>query len=114
MILLIDELPNCHNYFISNFIRVSACCNYFVPFAEIISGEVYSNVMICNHLNKFNEHPIYLTLENIPSWIRNKPDAKVLIGYLPKLKAKDYTSRRIDELLIKFILTDVMYFNRRN
>jgi hypothetical protein len=39
------------------------------------------------------EHPIYISLGNIPNWLRNKPHAKVLVGYLPKLKAKDNTTR---------------------
>ena len=42
----------------------------------------------CDHLGKSSKHPIYLTLGNIPSWVRNKPDAKVLLGYLLRLKAK--------------------------
>ena len=42
----------------------------------------------CDHLGKSSKHPIYLTLGNIPSWVRNKPDAKVLLGYLLRLKTK--------------------------
>ena len=31
------------------------------------------------------KHPVFLTLGNIPSWRRNKPDAKALFAYLPKI-----------------------------
>src|SRR5207249_10824968 len=37
---------------------------------------------------------IYLTLGNIISWRRNKLDAKVLLGYLPILKAKTISQKR--------------------
>src|SRR3954454_19495563 len=48
----------------------------------------------CDHLGKSSEHPIYLTLGNIISWRRNKPNAKVLLGYLPILKAKTISQKR--------------------
>jgi hypothetical protein len=56
--------------------------------AKVLSIILYSDATTCDHLGKSSEHPIYLTLGNIPSWVRNKPDAKVLLGYLPRLKAK--------------------------
>ena len=31
---------------------------------------------------------IYLILGNISNWHHNKSDAKIIIGYLPKIKAK--------------------------
>src|SRR5271170_1517455 len=40
-----------------------------------------------------SEHPIYISLGNIPTWQRNKSNAKVLVGYLPKLKAKDNSTK---------------------
>ena len=43
------------------------------------------------------EHPIYISLRNIPNWLQNKPYAKVLIGYLPKLKAKDKITKNSKE-----------------
>ena len=51
--------------------------------------------MTCDQLEKTSEHPIFLTLGNIPSWIRNKPDAKVLLGYLPQLKAKTISQKKL-------------------
>jgi len=56
--------------------------------AKVLSIILYSDATTCDQLGKTSEHPIYLTLGNIPSWVRNKPDAKVLLGYLPQLKAK--------------------------
>ena len=56
--------------------------------AKVLSIILYSDVTICDHLGKTSEHPIYLTLGNIISWRRNKPDAKILLGYLSQLKAK--------------------------
>ena len=38
-------------------------------------------------LEKTSKHPIYLTLGNIPNWRRNKPDAKALLAYLPRIEA---------------------------
>jgi Plavaka transposase len=55
---------------------------------------LYSDATTCDHLGKSSEHPIYLTLGNIASWRRNKPDAKVLLGYLPQLKAKNVSQKK--------------------
>ena len=62
--------------------------------AKVLSIILYSDVTTCDHLGKITEHPIYMTLGNIVSWRRNKPDAKVLLGYLPQLKAKNIIQRR--------------------
>src|SRR5271170_3345119 len=40
-----------------------------------------------------SEHPIYISLGNIPTWQRNKSNAKVFVSYLPKLKAKDNSTK---------------------
>jgi len=62
--------------------------------SKILSIILYSDATTCDHLGKSSEHPIYLTLGNIISWRRNKPDAKVLLGYLPILKAKTISQKR--------------------
>ncbi|RHZ83370.1 hypothetical protein Glove_97g50 [Diversispora epigaea] len=59
-------------------------------------------------------HPIYISLGNIPTWRRNKEDAKQLLGYLPIISAKDETEKKLSEFkilvrktfhnLIKFLL----------
>lgn len=50
--------------------------------------------MTCDHLGKSSEHPVYLTLGNIPTWRRNRPDAKVLLSYLPRLKSSNTSKKR--------------------
>jgi hypothetical protein len=55
----------------------------------LLSIIIYADSTTCDHLGKTSEHPIYISLGNIPNWLRNKPEAKVLVGYLLKLKAKD-------------------------
>ena len=56
---------------------------------QLLSIIIYADSTTCDHLGKKSEHPIYISLGNIPNWQRNKPNSKVLVGYLPKLKAKD-------------------------
>jgi len=62
--------------------------------AKVLSIILYSDATTCDHLGKTSEHPIYLTLGNIPSWNRNKPNSKVLLGYFPQLKAKTISQKR--------------------
>ena len=64
--------------------------------AKVLSIILYSDATTCDHLGKISEHPIYLTLDNIISWCRNKPDAKILLGYLPQLKAKTLSEKRTE------------------
>ena len=65
---------------------------------NLLSIIIYADATTCDHLGKTSEHPIYISLGNIPSWLRNKSHAKVLVGYLPKLKAKDNTTRNSKSL----------------
>src|SRR5439155_20963719 len=60
---------------------------------KLLSIIIYADATTCDHLGKTSEHPIYISLGNIPTWQRNKPNSKVLVGYLPKLKAKDNTTK---------------------
>src|SRR5881275_391032 len=60
---------------------------------HLLSIIIYSDSTTCDHLGKTSKHPIYISLGNIPNWMRNKPNLKVLVGYLLKLKAKDNTTR---------------------
>ena len=60
---------------------------------KLLSIIIYADSTTCDHLGKTSEHPIYISLGNIPNWQRNKPNAKVLVDYLPTLKAKDNTTR---------------------
>ena len=60
---------------------------------RLLSIIIYADGTTCDHLGKTSEHPIYISLGNIPAWQRNKPNSKVLVGYFPKLKAKDNTTK---------------------
>ena len=62
----------------------------------LLSIILYADSTTCDHLGKTSEHPIYISLGNIPSWQRNKPNSKVLVGYLPKLKAKDNATKNLE------------------
>ncbi|RHZ80406.1 hypothetical protein Glove_136g119 [Diversispora epigaea] len=48
-------------------------------------------------LGKSSLHPIYVSLGNIPTWRRNKEDAKQLLGYLPILSAKNEKKKKSSE-----------------
>ncbi|PKC74706.1 hypothetical protein RhiirA1_387897 [Rhizophagus irregularis] len=53
---------------------------------KVLSIILYSDATTLDHFGKSSEHPVYLSLGNIPNWRKNKRDAKVLLGILPKLK----------------------------
>src|SRR3954447_9437706 len=64
----------------------------------LLSIIIYSDAITCDHLGKTSEHSIYISLGNISNWLRNKSHAKVLVGYLLKLKAKDNITRNSKSL----------------
>src|SRR5256884_9044446 len=55
--------------------------------AKLLSIILYSDVTTTDSLGKNQLHPIYLSIGNIPTWCRNKPDAKQLLGYLPIIES---------------------------
>ena len=55
----------------------------------LLSIILYADSTTCDHIGKTSEYLIYISLRNISNWKRNKPNSKVLVSYLPKLKAKD-------------------------
>ncbi|RHZ90075.1 hypothetical protein Glove_8g11 [Diversispora epigaea] len=57
--------------------------------ACILSLILYSDATTTDTLGKSSLHPIYISLENIPTWRRNKEDAKQLLGYFPILFVKN-------------------------
>ncbi|RHZ52764.1 hypothetical protein Glove_457g35 [Diversispora epigaea] len=65
--------------------------------ANILSIILYSDVTTTDTLGKSSLHPIYVSLENIPTWRRNKEDAKQLLGYLPILSAKNEKEKKSSE-----------------
>ncbi|RHZ76095.1 hypothetical protein Glove_203g15 [Diversispora epigaea] len=65
--------------------------------AYILSIILYSDATTTDTLGKGSLHPIYISLGNIPTWRRNKEDAKQLLGYLPILSAKDEREKKSSE-----------------
>lgn len=55
---------------------------------------LYSDATTTDRLNKGSLHPIYFSFGNIPTWRRNKEDAKHLLGFLPILSAKDEREKK--------------------
>ncbi|RHZ77270.1 hypothetical protein Glove_183g4 [Diversispora epigaea] len=65
--------------------------------AHILSIILYSDATTTDTLGKGSLHPIYISLGNIPTWKRNKEDAKQLLGYLPILSVKDEREKKSSE-----------------
>jgi hypothetical protein len=53
--------------------------------AKLLSLILYSDATTTDTLGKNQMHPIYVSIGNIPTWRRNKQDAKQLLAYLPIL-----------------------------
>lgn len=72
-----------------------------IPYgSKLLSIIVYSDATNCDNLGKTMKHPIYITLGNIPICLRNKPEAKALIAYLPILKATTISEK--NSVVFKF------------
>jgi hypothetical protein len=56
------------------------------PLNHLLSIILYSDVTTFDGLGKTSGHPVFLTLGNIPNCLRNLPEAKVLLGFLPKVQ----------------------------
>jgi len=56
------------------------------PFNHLLSIILYSDVTTFDGLGKTSGHPVFLTLGNLPNWVQNLPEAKVLLGVLPKVQ----------------------------
>ena len=52
-------------------------------FKSVVIHHFYSDF---DNLSKTSGHPVFLTLGNLPNWVRNKPESKVLLGFLPKIQ----------------------------
>src|SRR6266516_2709787 len=56
------------------------------PMNHILSIILYSDATTFDGLGKTSGHPVFLTLGNLSNWVRNSPEAKVLLGFLPKVQ----------------------------
>ncbi len=76
--------------------------------AKVLSIIIYSDATTCDILGKKSEHPVFLTLGNIPSWRRNKPDAKALLAYLPKINQNDQKNAALAKLQLFHLSMDIL------
>ena len=65
---------------------------------------LYSDVTNVYTLKKSQLHSIYISIENIVNWRRNKSDAKQLLGYLPILKHKNATEKKMKNSKLQLAL----------
>src|SRR6266480_1511257 len=56
------------------------------PLNHLLFIILYSDATTFDGLGKTSGHPVFLTLGNLPNWVRNSPEAKVLLGFLPKVQ----------------------------
>ncbi|CAB4403422.1 unnamed protein product [Rhizophagus irregularis] len=49
-------------------------------------SKVTGDATTFDRLGKSSGHPVFLTLGNIPNYVRNLPEAKILLGFLPKVQ----------------------------
>jgi hypothetical protein len=56
------------------------------PLNHLLSIILYSDATTFDGLGKASGHPVFLTLGNLPNRFRNSPEAKVLLGFLPKVQ----------------------------
>ncbi|RHZ86368.1 hypothetical protein Glove_52g65 [Diversispora epigaea] len=63
----------------------------------LLSIILYFDASTTDSLGKNTLHPIFVTLDNIITWRRNKLDVKQLLAYLPIIKAKDNTQKISEE-----------------
>ena len=47
---------------------------------------LYSDATTFDRLGKSSGHPVFLTFGNLPNWVRNSPESKILLGFLPKVQ----------------------------
>ncbi|POG80115.1 hypothetical protein GLOIN_2v1764901 [Rhizophagus irregularis DAOM 181602=DAOM 197198] len=87
-----------------------------------VFGEPYEDGTTFDGLGKTSGHPVFLTLGNVPNWVRNLPESKILLGFLPKVQDSGIkTTEKPDTLCfgingqaktfaarISFFLTDML------
>ncbi|PKK43120.1 hypothetical protein RhiirC2_804344 [Rhizophagus irregularis] len=53
---------------------------------RLLSIILYSDATTFDGLGKLSGHPVFLTLGNIPNRVQNLLEAKILLGFLPKVQ----------------------------
>ena len=57
-----------------------------LPLNHLLSIILYSDGTTFDGLGKTSGHPVFLTLGNVPNWVQNLPESKILLGFLPKVQ----------------------------
>ena len=91
-----------------------------LPFnCKLLSIILYSDATNVDTLGKSNLHPIYMTIGNIKTWRRNKPDVKQLLGFLPILKSDEknsekskITAREVFHKSLEILLEPILEFRK--
>ncbi|RGB22629.1 hypothetical protein C1646_775785 [Rhizophagus diaphanus] len=52
----------------------------------LLSIILYSDATIFDELDKTSGYPVFLTFDNLPNLVQNLPEAKILLGFLPKVQ----------------------------
>ncbi|CAB4438348.1 unnamed protein product [Rhizophagus irregularis] len=55
--------------------------------SKIVPIILYSDATTLDHFGKSSRHPIFVTIGNIPTNLRNKPESKALVGLIPILES---------------------------
>ena len=56
------------------------------PLNHLLSIILYLDATTFDGLGKTSGYPVFLTLGNLLNCVRNLPEAKVLLGFLPKVQ----------------------------
>lgn len=64
-----------------------SCAQQHIPSGnKVLPIILYSDATMLDHLGKSSWHPIFISLGNIPTSLRNKAEAKALVGIIPTLQ----------------------------
>src|SRR4051794_33840909 len=66
--------------------------NQIPPLNQLLSIIIYSDTTTLDGFRKSLGHPVFLTLGNLLIWVRNSPDSKVLLDFLPKIQDANKTT----------------------
>src|SRR5688572_18589572 len=56
---------------------------------HLLSIILYSDASTFDRLGKISDHPVFLILGNLSNYVRNLPEAKVLLGSCPRCRIRE-------------------------
>src|SRR5205823_6969290 len=75
------------------------------PLNHLLSIILYSDATTFDGLGKSSGHPVFLTFENLPNWVQNSPESKILLGFLPRYKIQELNHQKHLEVFnVKFFI----------